>query len=69
MERESKIIDCIHDRLKDMSDNEGKLERGKLITTLGLIYRFPKEARPEIIKELESKGVLIIISKFEVKIN
>ena len=69
MNHESKIVQCIHERLKDMSDQEGKLERNKLITTLGLIYRFPKEARPEIIKELESKGVLIIISKFEVKIN
>lgn len=68
MNHESKIVQCIHERLKDMSDQEGKLERNKLITTLGLIYRFPKEARPEIIKELESKGVLIIISKFEVKV-
>ena len=69
MDHDSKIIECIHDRLKEISDQDGKLERNKLITTLGLIYRFPKQARPEIIKELESKGVLIIISKFEVKIN
>ena len=69
MNHDSEIINCIHDKLKQQSNKDGTLERKKLITTLGLIYRFPKEKRNDIIKELESKGVIIIISKFEVKIN
>ena len=68
MNHDSKIIDCIHNKLKEYSNKDGTLERGKLVTTLGLIYRFPKESRNEIIKELENKGVIIIISKFEVKV-
>lgn len=68
MKPDSEIINCIKDRLKQQANPDGTLERGKLITTLGLIYRFPKEKRNDIIKELESKGAIVIVSKFEVKI-
>ena len=68
MNHDSKIINCIHDKLKEQSRN-GTMERSKLITTLGLIYRFPKDSRQDIINELEKEGIITIISKFEVRIN
>lgn len=68
MNHDSKIINCIHDRLKEQSIN-GSIERSKLIMTLGLIYRFPKESRQDIINELEKEGVITIISQQEVRIN
>jgi hypothetical protein len=69
MNHESKIINCIHDKLKEQSDKKNILPRGKLITILGLIYRFPKDSRQDIINELENKGVITIISKVEVRVN
>ena len=69
MNHDSEIINCIHDKLKQQSNKDGTLERKKLITTLGLIYRFPKESRQEIIKELEKEGVITIISQQEIRIN
>lgn len=69
MDHKSEIEACIYKKLKDESNPCNLIERKKLTIILGRFYHFPKESRNKVIKELEDKGLIQIINKFEVKVN
>ena len=63
----SAIDSCIHTKLKQESNNN-LIERKKLCIMLGYYYHIPKEERNNVIKELEEKGIIKVVSKFEVEV-
>ena len=67
MNHNSEIEQCIHKKLKQESE-QGLIKRTKLFIMLGYYYHIPKENRNGVIKELENKGLIKVVSKFEVKV-
>lgn len=69
MDHNSELDKCIHSKLKQEADNQNLIKRTNLIIILGRFYHIPKENRNGVIKELESKGLIKIVSKFEVQVS
>lgn len=63
------IHKCMYNKLKQESDRENKIEKKKVTIILGRFYHVPKEERNNIIKDLENKGIIKVINRFEIEIN
>ena len=59
---------CIYNKLKKESKN-GIIERKEALIILGCIYHIPKNERNNLIKDLESKGIIEIVNQIKIKIN
>jgi hypothetical protein len=68
MNPNSEIEQCIHQKLKQEADQENLIKRNKLFIMLGYYYHIPKESRGKVITELQDKGMIKVISKFEIKV-
>lgn len=68
MNHNSELDNCIKQKLNQEADNQKLIKRANLIIILGRFYHIPKENRNGVIKELEDKGLIKTISKFEVQV-